>query len=64
MLLTWVLVGGAVAMLVAGIVWAWRSRPLGSPEHWDDGETKYLQAQNIAKAQDFGLSQKYRDHRD
>lgn len=42
-------------MLVAGIVWAWRSRPVGSPEHWDEAEMKYLQGQNIAKVQDFGF---------
>ena len=55
MILTWVLVGGAAVMLVAGVVWAWRSRPVGSPERWDEGEMKYLQGQNIAKVQDFGF---------
>ena len=55
MILTWILVGGGVALLLAGIVWPWRTRPIRDPGDRDEGEMTYLQAQNIARAQDFGF---------
>ena len=55
MILTWILLGAFVAMLVAGVVWAWRSRPARGPEDWDEGEQTYLQGFNIANSRDLGV---------
>jgi hypothetical protein len=54
-LLTWTLAGGGAALLVVGILWAWRNRPVRGPEDRDAGETTYLQGFNIANSRDFGF---------
>ena len=55
MVLTLVFLGGAVAMLVFGLIWAWRNRPVRGPDDWDEGELTYLQGFNITNSRDFGL---------
>jgi hypothetical protein len=58
-ILTWVLVGGGAALLLFGIVWAWRNRPVRGPDYRasedDGGEQKYLTGFNIANVKDFGI---------
>ena len=58
MILTWILVGGGALLLVFGIVWAWRNRPVRGPEDQDDGELIYLRGFNIANTRDFGFGPK------
>jgi hypothetical protein len=57
--LTWILVGGGALLLLSGIVWAWRNRPVRGPDYRasedDGGEQKYLAAFNIANDRDFGF---------
>jgi hypothetical protein len=59
--LTWILVGGGAALLIFGVVWAWRNRPVRGPEDWEDGEETYLQGFNIANSRDFGFYKRPRD---
>ena len=54
MWLTWLLVGGFVVMLVAGLIYAWRNRPARDPND-PDGEQTYLTGFNIANSRDFGF---------
>jgi hypothetical protein len=53
--LTWILVGGGAMLLMCGIVWAWRNRPVRAPEDSDDGELTYLRGFNITNSRDFGF---------
>jgi hypothetical protein len=62
--LTWILVGGVVALLVLGLVWAWRNRPVRDPEEWGEGEQTYLQSFNIANSRDFGFYKRPHDDTD
>jgi hypothetical protein len=57
---TWVLVIGGAALLVLGIAYAWRNRPVRDAGDPEDGEQAYLSAFNIANAKDFGLYQRPR----
>jgi hypothetical protein len=59
-ILSWLLVGGGVALLLFGVVWAWRNRPVRGPDDWGEGEDTYLQAFNIANTRDFGLYERPR----
>ena len=60
MILTWILVGTAVALFVLGTIYAWRNRPARDMND-PDGEQKYLSAFNITNAKDFGFYKRPRD---
>lgn len=60
MILTWILVVGGAALLLFGIVYAWRNRPVRDAGDPENGEQAYLTAFNIANAKDFGFYQRPR----